>query len=134
MPNERKPRIALDPLALRALRVWSAIEDKDPGGLASELIMNHMPARVRDALRDLDPKPSEPPRVAAIDSGESTGPGASQKKKRLFENPDALQQIRELWSQSPRPSLVKMSERIGYPKSTIAEHIKKMRERGELVD
>ncbi|MCX6678366.1 MAG: hypothetical protein NTU95_10565 [Methanothrix sp.] len=32
------------------MEIWSAIEDKDPGGFASELIMNHMPAKVRDAF------------------------------------------------------------------------------------
>jgi len=51
----RKPQIALDPHAAKALRVWSALKDKDPGDFASEIILAHMPAKVRDALGDYAP-------------------------------------------------------------------------------
>jgi hypothetical protein len=130
MPNERKPRIALNPLALRALKIWSAIEDKDPGDLASELIMNHMPARVRDALGDLDPKPSEPPRRAAIDS---TGPDVSPKRKKLAENQTALTKIKELWKAGEH-NQAEIARVIGYHRATVNDNIKRMRESGELVD
>ena len=79
MPTVRKPRIVLDPQALKAITVWSTIDDKDPGDLISKLIIEHMPPRVQDAL-GLDQsmatktktlKPNEPPKPAATNKPET---------------------------------------------------------------
>lgn len=56
------------------------------------------------------------------------------KQKRLSENPDALQKIRELWSQSPRPSYAEISRIIGYKKPTVFDRIKQMVKNGELPE
>lgn len=126
MPTDRKPRIALEPHALRALRTWAAIEDKDPGGLVSNLILDHMPVRVRDALRENSPKPSEPPRVAAIDSCKP------QRRKRLADNPDALERIKEMWN-SGQKNQAEISRRIGYHRATVNDNIQRMLESGEIT-
>jgi hypothetical protein len=79
MSTVRKPRIALDTQALKAIKIWSTIEDKDPGDLISKLILEHMPPRVQDAL-GLDQsmatktktlKPTEPPKPAATNKPET---------------------------------------------------------------
>jgi hypothetical protein len=72
MPTVHEPRIVLDPQALKAITIWSTIEDKAPGELISELILEHMPPRVQDALgldqdiatRIKTLKPTEPPKPA----------------------------------------------------------------------
>ena len=121
MPNDRKPRIAITPDALRALKVWAALEDIDPGDLAARLILTHMPARVRDALRENAPLPSEEcGAVPAID-----------KKRRLSENPDALEQIRQMWKDGEH-NQAEIARRIGYHRATVNDTIKRMKEAGEL--
>ena len=79
MPTVREPIIVLDPQALKAITIWSTIEDKDPGDLISKLILEHMPPRVQDAL-GLDQnmatktktlKPTEPPKPAATNKPET---------------------------------------------------------------
>jgi hypothetical protein len=72
MSTVRKPGIVLDSQALKAITIWSTMEDKDPGDLISELILEHMPPRVQDALgldqnmatRTKTLKPTEPPKPA----------------------------------------------------------------------
>jgi hypothetical protein len=73
MQTVSKQRIVLNPQALKAITIWSTIEGKDPGDLISELILEHLPSRVQDAL-GLDKnvatktktlKPTEPPKPPA---------------------------------------------------------------------
>ena len=55
-----------------------------------------------------------------------------QPRKKLLEEPKAIATIKEKWNQEPRPSLQEIADEVGYPKSTIADNIKKMQARGEL--
>jgi hypothetical protein len=79
MPTIRKPGIELDPQALKAITIWSTIEDRDPGDLISELVLEHMPPRVQDALgldqnmatRTKTLKPTEPQNPAATNKPET---------------------------------------------------------------
>ena len=134
---DRKPRIAISPHALRALKVWSALEDMDPGALASELILAHMPAGVRSAIMDKDHMPAN----VREDLGENApmppegcgAPSAIEKRKRLSDNPDALEQIRSIWAAGER-NQAEIARRIGYHRATTFDAIKRMREGGELQD
>lgn len=121
MPTDRKPRIAITPDALRALKVWAALEDEDPGDLATRLILNHIPARVRDVLRDSSPLPPE---------GCGAVPAVG-KKRRLSENPDALAQIKYSWQAGER-NQAEISRQIGYHRATVFDAIQRMIESGEL--
>ena len=121
MSIDRNPRIAITPDALRALKVWAALEDIDPGELAARLILSHIPARVRDALREKAPLPSE-------ECGASPAIG---KKRRLSENPDALEQIRQMWKDGEH-NQAEIARRIGYHRATVNDTIKRMKEAGEL--
>jgi predicted transcriptional regulator len=44
----------------------------------------------------------------------------------------ALGRIRELWNQTPRPTIQEIAKEIGRPTATVAGNIKMMRHRGEL--
>jgi len=46
----RSPRIALEPEAYRALRIWGALVGKGPSVLLSSLVLEHMPPDVRELL------------------------------------------------------------------------------------
>lgn len=58
--------------------------------------------------------------------------GPKAKGRKLSQDPMALAKIKEMWSQSPRPSLTAMEGEIGYSKSTISDNIKRLKEKGEL--
>lgn len=120
---DRKPRIAISPDALRALKVWAAIEDMDPGDLAGRLILDHMPARVRDALGENAPSPSE---------GRGASP-AIDKRKRLADNPDALQAIKDMWNAGERNQAA-IARQIGYHRATVFDCIARMKKAGELSE
>lgn len=113
----QKPRIVIDPHALQALRVWAALEHKEPGSLLSDIILKSMPAEVKEVL---EPKESMPIEALRI------------KRPRLSQDRVALERIRELWSQTPRPTIQEIAKEIGRPIATVAGNIKKMRHRGEL--
>ena len=54
------------------------------------------------------------------------------KGHKLSQDPIALAKIKEMWSQSPRPTLTAMAKETGYSKSTISDNITKLKENGEL--
>ena len=132
----RKPRLALDPLAYKALRVWSALEDTDPDVLVGKLIFANMPERVRDAIGETAPMPPSPP--GELDTScktEGEELVCEAKRKRLIDDIDAQAHIKELWlSQEPRLSYGRIAEAVGFPKGTVASHIKKLVKAGELPE
>jgi hypothetical protein len=70
---------------------------------------------------------------AAINSSDSTGPDVSQKRKRLSDNPDALQQIRDMWNTGEH-NQAEIARRIGRHRATVHDNIKQLKAKGELVD
>jgi hypothetical protein len=112
-----KPQIVIDPHALQALRIWADLENKEPGSLLSDIILKSMPSEVKEVLESKESKPIEALRV---------------KKLSLSQDRVALGRIRDLWNQTPRPTIQEIAKEIGYPTDTVAENIKKMRHREEL--
>jgi hypothetical protein len=55
-----------------------------------------------------------------------------EAKPKLSQNPQALAKIEELWSQTPRPSIMEIAKEIDYPKATVTNNIKKRVKIGEL--
>jgi hypothetical protein len=53
------------------------------------------------------------------------------KKKILAKDTEALAKIKELWG-SGEHNRSEIARQVGYPKATVAENIKRMKERGEL--
>ena len=112
-----KPQIVIDPYALKALMIWADLENKGPSSLLSDIILKSMPSEVKEALESKESKPIEALRV---------------KKLSLSQDRVALGRIRELWNQTPRPTIQEIAKEIGRPTATVAGNIKKMRHRGEL--
>jgi hypothetical protein len=140
------PRIEIDQLAYDGLQIEAVLQHKTVREIATQAILTSIS---REALSVLDHKTIGPDTTSPEDIAtkrpldhkttegaaiDSTGPGTSQKPKRLSENPDALRQIREMYAQSPRPSLAKMGEQIGYHKTTVHDAIKRMKKNNEIAD
>ena len=133
------PRIEIDQIAYDGLQIEAVLRHKSTREIATEALLSHIS---RKALSVLDHKTVMPEDIATkrpldqrtIEAAaiESSGPDVSQKRKRLADNPDALEQIKTLWTQSPRPSFAEMSKILHYPKSTIAERAKAMQKEGIL--
>ncbi len=53
-------------------------------------------------------------------------------RPRISDNTDAIEQIKVLWSQNPRPSQREIAKIIDYPASSTKYQIKNMLEKGDL--
>lgn len=126
-PMSRKPRIALDPPALHALKVWAALEDQDPGSLISDLILNHMPARVREVLGDFAPRGQEERGTGGkLPPEESKIPKRGHRdNKRLEEYPDLCITVDRLLAQVPRPTYAEIGRRVGRSRFAIRDYEKR---------
>lgn len=117
----RKPRIAISPQAYKALRVWAALEDKDPGDMAGDIILAHMPPRVREALTPLDTtcKPVGKATVCEV-----------TRPKQLAKDAPAIAHIKELWESGA--TAAEIARQIDRPRATTQSQIKRMIEKGDL--
>jgi len=131
------PRIEIDQIAYDGLQIEAVLSHKSTKNIATQAILNHISKKALSVLdhktivpediateRPLDHKTTE---GAAIESGKP-------KKKRLSANPDALNKMREMWNQSPRPSYAAIARAIGYPKPTVFDAIQRMKKEGEFPD
>jgi len=145
-PMRKYPRIEIDQLAYDGLQIEAVLRHKTTREIATEALLSHISKEALSVLdhRTIGPETTRPKDIAtkrpldhmtteatAINSSDSTGPDVSQKRKRLFENPDALQQIKTMWAEGVHNG-TEIAKRINYPKATVAENIKKMKERREL--
>ena len=125
MPSGRYTRIEITPEAYMGLEAEAIIQGKTLKRLASELIMNGISQRALRFIRD-DALYSE-----EITDREMADHSSSSRPK-LSENEEAVQQIKVMWSQSPRPSQREIARSIGYPPSSTKYFIKKLLGDGEL--
>jgi len=126
----RKPRIALDPQAYKALRVWAALEDKDPGDMAGKVILDHMPAKVREAIGELPIGPQREIEETCKPKGRTTI--CDVKKPKLSADPTAQEKVKEMWKADPRPTYQQIGDALGYNKGTVYSFVQKLIEAGEL--
>jgi hypothetical protein len=139
------PRIEIDQKAYDGLQIEAVLRHKTTREIATEALLSHISKEALSVLdhktvmpediatkRPLDHKTTEDECGAVTVADNRQSP--AKKPKRLSANPDALQKIKEMYAQSPRPSLAKMSEQIGYHKATIHDAIQRMKKSGELVD
>lgn len=149
----RNPRIALEPEALRALRLWAALEDKEPSTLVSQLIMDYLPSEVKGLIRTQAPEAQEVRRakepllsnecgaiIATVSKQDKPKPVTSNTSKagrkllpRLAKNADALEIIKRMWASGERRH-AEIAAAIGYPRSTVGVAIERMKEAGELQE
>lgn len=146
----RSPRIALEPEALRALKMWAAMVNEEPSTLLSRVVMDHLPSEikgimapiVREVRRAKEPSPINECGAVGVTVSEQDKPkpATSNTSKagrkllpRLAKNADALEIIRGMWASGERRH-AEIAEAIGYPRSTVGMAIERMKEAGELQD
>jgi len=119
-------RISLEAEAYARLAYIAALEQISPKDWIEQRIEDawgHRDEKAKNPIIQLDDKPK---------CGAVTDSDKPQKRKRLADNPDALQQIKTLWAEGVHNG-TEIAKRINYPKATVAEHIKKLKEKGELA-
>jgi hypothetical protein len=154
MSAPKNPRITLDPGAYHALCIQAAIEQTSPGLLASRVILSYS----QEAKRALQATGREAPSVTEAQapkegksqtpqeggshnsravvrevgrSPEKEVPKEGKKKVRLFQNPQALAKIKELWEGGQR-NQAEIARAIGYNKATVNDNIRRMIKAGTL--
>lgn len=120
-------RISLEAEGYARLAYIAALEQISPKDWMEERIKeawDHRDEKAKNPIIQLDDKP----KCGAV--ADSDKP----KRKRLAKDQAAIEQIKELWMQSPRPTKTAIAKAICYPATTTSEMITRMLKRGELVD
>jgi len=121
-------RIEITKEAYMGLEAEAVLQGKNLKTLASGLILSSISAK---ALRFVQQSSES---HYGEDTGLQEAYAASGHRSRISDNMDAIRQIRDLWSQSPRPSQREIARIIKYPASSTKYQIKKMLERGEIKE
>ena len=134
------PRIEIDQIAYDGLQIEAVLRHKSTREIATEALLSHIS---REALSVLDRKTVMPEDIATkrpLDHKTtegaaiaSSGPDVSQKRKRLADNPDALQQIKDMWKAGEH-NQAEIARRIGYHRATVNDAIQRMKKEGGIVD
>ncbi len=125
MPSGRYTRIEITPEAYMGLEAEAILQGKTLKRLASELILKGISQKALKFIReDARADYSE-------EALEHDGP-IRTRRVRISENDEAIEQIKMLWSQDPRPSQREIAKIIDYPASSTKYLIKNLLERGVL--
>jgi len=136
MTAPKNPRVTITPEAHHALNIQAAIEQTTPGLLASRLILSYS-KKAKQALQEREPpKEVRSPNTRAVvrEVGtlpEREAPIKTEKRKRLFQNPQALEEIKRLW-EGGEHNQAKIARQIGYNRGTVFDNIKRMIKEGTL--
>ena len=132
--TKKNPRITITPEAYQALCIKAALEMLPPGTLASKLILSYS----QEALQALQTPGRESPSEAVSQEPREEdsqalpqAPIKTEKKKRLFQNPQALEEIKRLWEGGQR-NQAEIARQIGYNRGTVFDNIKRMIKEGTL--
>lgn len=99
----------------------STVDLKSPSGKGHKGTSSQVPKGTMSQPRQR----AKGPKVPMTQEPKST-------RAKLSNDPIALAKLEELYHQDPRPSLAAMGRKIGYPKGTVNDNLRKMKERGEL--
>ena len=134
------PRIEIDQIAYDGLQIEAVLRHKSTREIATEALLSHIS---KEALSVLDHKTVMREDIATkrpldhkttVDECGAVADSDKPKRKRLAKDQAAIEQIKELWMQSPRPTKTAIAKAICYPATTTSEMITRMLKRGELVD
>ena len=156
MPKDTRDKVTLSPEAYKALEIEAMLHGTNLKETASKLILKaacpkcieilDIMARPPEGTKEEEPKGPitqeskgdkvkgpKGQRAQVRNVTKSQKPKSPKaKRKKLSEDTMALEQIKILWARDPRPSYSEIGRELGYAKSTIADQIKHMKERGEL--
>ncbi len=129
MPSTRYTRIEITQEAYMGLEAEAVLQGKTLKKLASDLILRSISAK---ALRFV--QQSSKSLYGEETDQQEEAYSAIIQRTRISENAEVIQQIKDLWSISPRPSQREIAKIINYPASSTKYQIKNMLERGELSE
>lgn len=161
MPKDTRDKVTLSPEAFKALEVEAMLHGTSLKETASKLILKAACPKCKEILDIMarppkDTKEDGPKGESAnvlkdplaqlpndtitqgLDVTTVKVPDVPLAKRpkgtkaKLSNDPAALAKLKELYRRDPRPSLTAMGKELGYSKSTVADNIKKLKERGEL--
>jgi len=112
------------------LEAEAVLQGKTLKKLASDLILSGISAKALNFVRLRSE--SIPGDEASLNSDAHETYRAGEQRSRISDNQEAIQKIKDLWSQNPRPSRREIARIIDYPASSTKYQIKNMLERGEL--
>ncbi len=113
------------------LEAEAVLQGKTLKKLASQLILKSISQK---ALQFISESSQSYSNEEAAENGEDAENKINLRitRPRISENREAIEQIKVLWSKSPRPSQREISKIINYPSSSTKYQIRCMLERGEL--
>ena len=148
MPKDTRDKVTLSPEAYKALEVEAMLHGTSLKETASKLILKAACPKCKEILDIMarPPKDTEEEEPKGESDNGLKGPlaqghndtmpqvpkGPKAKGRKLSQDPIALAKLKELYGRSPRPSLAAMGKELGYSKSTVADNIKKLKDKGEL--
>ncbi|OPY52236.1 MAG: hypothetical protein A4E49_01931 [Methanosaeta sp. PtaU1.Bin112] len=129
MPSTRYTRIEITQEAYMGLEAEAVLQGKTLKKLASDLILKGISAKALKFVQ-LSSQSLREDEAGLLREAHETG----GYRSRISDDADAIQRIKDLWSQNPRPSRREIARIIDYPASTTKYQIKNMLERGELKE
>jgi hypothetical protein len=118
----RSPRIALEPEAYRALRIWGAMVGQEPSVLLSSLVLEHLSPEVRELLESRgSPLPG--------DLGSLLSDDKKKTRKPLHRNPEVLAKVDEMLNRYPNVTYKEIGDSVGYSRHTIGDYHKQKQKR-----
>ncbi len=107
------------------LEAEAVLRGKTLKKLASEFILKSISQRALQFVHERYQSPH-------LEGPEEKGVSAETRRSRISGNAEAIEQIKVLWSQNPRPSQREIAKIIDYPASSTKYQIKSMLKKGEL--
>lgn len=139
MPQRKFPRIEIDQRAYDALQAEGILQHRTGREIATEAILGHIST---EAISFVDRKTVMREDIATkrpldhktiVDECGAAPDGDKPKRKSLVKDQAAIEQIKVMWKQSPRPAKAAIAEAIGHKPTTVNDFIRKLIANGELV-
>ena len=141
-PMRKYPRIEIDQKAYDGLQIEAVLRHKSTREIATEALLSHISKEALSVLdhKTIGPENEIPETIATkrpldhkTTEDECGAAPVADKRKRLADNPDALQAIRDMWKAGEH-NQAEIARRIGYHRATVNDAIQRMKKSGELVD
>lgn len=146
MTTKKLYRLEVTPDAYQIIEAEAFLHGRTLKSIASEIIANHCSKEAINLSRAKSGKMEEPkehrdekpekqtiiePECGAVTDADISK--STPKRRRLEKDQPAIERIKELWTAGER-NISRIARAIGYSRSTVGDHIGRMKERGDLVD
>lgn len=146
MTTKKLYRLEVTPDAYQIIEAEAFLHGRTLKSIASEIIANHCSIEALNLSRAKSGKMEEPkehrdekpekqtiiePECGAVTDADI--PQSAPKRRRLEKDMQAIERIKELWTAGER-NISRIAAAIGYSRSTVGDHIGRMKGRGDLTD